>query len=392
MQESYQNSVWNFKFGGRSVLCRSLDEVYLIWFEASRNFLIIQEPVWFVFQNILSGMNKTKLVSDCTVRYDLATNECIQFVDDLEASFNQLSADKEKQEMFQRLQRSSADILLKPCFQSTYCFNGKFFSIRYYSEYIKFNFHPMLVHNQTDNFPPDVYTIDLYSDKESYYLTLPDNETERWLLSDMAYFKGAVWGKIINSMFLKTEKDWMMTLHASGVTDGVNTMLFSAAAGSGKSTFSSLLQAHGYQLLSDDFISVDNNGMAYSFPFSISVKNGALPILSPYYPQLDETEEELASTGKMVRYLTPSKPVTDRSSFPIKYVVLISYKADASFVFTQMDKAGAVQKLLTEVWVNPLPGSVEAFMSWLDGVEFFELTYSDHNQALDAVKKFFPIV
>ncbi len=390
MQESYKEVVMDYCFQNKRVLCCELGDAFLIWFEASRKFLIIQEPVWFVLLGLLSGDNRSIIISSCAIRYGFEKDDCVQFVDDLEVSFTQLSSDQENQNMYQRLQCQGHEINRIPRFESTYCFNGKFFSLRYYSEFLKFNFHPMLVHNQSDIVPPDVYTIDLYSDKDAYYLTLPDNETERWLRDDLAYFKGAVWGKIMNSMYSKDEKEWMMTLHASGVTDGERAMLFSAAAGSGKSTFSSLLQAHGYQLLSDDFISVDQSGLAYSFPFSISVKNGALPILTPYYPQLVEKEEELASTGKMVRYLTPSEPFTDRSSFPVQYVVLINYKADASFVFRKIDKTDAVQILLTEVWVNPIPDSVGSFMNWLDHVEFLELTYSDHNQALDAVMQLFP--
>ena len=80
---------------------------------------------------------------------------------------------------------------------------------------------------------------------------------------------------------------YVAALHASAISDTKSTILFSAQAGSGKTTISSLLRASGLRLISDDFVPIDGiTGLVFPFPTAVSVKEGSIPVLSPYYPSL----------------------------------------------------------------------------------------------------------
>jgi hypothetical protein len=206
----------------------------------------------------------------------------------------------------------------------------------------------------------------------------------------LEYFTGNVRQLQYSIVFDKGFYDWMGMLHASGIVCNNEAVLFSAAAGSGKTTISALLKAHGYGYLSDDFIAVDMQGNAYPFPAAISVKEGAVDVLSEFFPELKTTGTEQTFIGKTVHYL----PVfnlgeNSRQGTPVKAFVFVQYSPDKNFEFEPVEKSRALQILLQETWVNPNPESVQCFLDWIDQTLFFRLTYSATNEAIKAVEKIY---
>ena len=88
----------------------------------------------------------------------------------------------------------------------------------------------------------------------------------------------------------KTDADWLMTVHASAITNGKKTILFSAPPPcNGKTTIADLLQARGYKLISDAFVTIDRYSFkAYPFPIAMSVKEGSIDLLASLFPALEQ--------------------------------------------------------------------------------------------------------
>jgi hypothetical protein len=163
--------------------------------------------------------------------------------------------------------------------------------------------------------------------------------------------------------------------------------IFSASAGSGKSTVAAILKANGPGYVSDDFIAATTNGNVYPFPASISVKEGAMQVLSGYYPELNEKDLEKASTGKMVRYL-PVNNFTESlpDGIPVAGFIFVNYKAGSGFSLAEVAKKEALQLLLQETWVNPKTSFIQAFFEWVEKTPFYKMTYSDNNKMISTIK------
>jgi len=201
------------------------------------------------------------------------------------------------------------------------------------------------------------------------------------------YYKGAISQLIYSLIYKKPFSGWMCTLHASGVYSENSAFIFSAAAGSGKSTVSAILKANGLSYISDDFVAATPDGHVYPFPASMSVKDGAFAALSKYYPELGEKVPEKASTGKMVRYL-PVYNFQENLTYGIRVAgfIFVSYQPGSGFNLLEVSKKEALQLLLKETWVNPKTEFIKAFFDWVEKTNFYRMTYSDNDKMIISIK------
>jgi hypothetical protein len=95
-------------------------------------------------------------------------------------------------------------------------------------------------------------------------------------------------------------------LHASAISLDGRAVILAGNSGSGKSTLTAGLAAAGAPLIADDLLPLGSAGEGvWPVPFSISVKEGSWPILSPLFAGFDELKT-LTSRGMKVRYLAPA--------------------------------------------------------------------------------------
>jgi hypothetical protein len=210
-------------------------------------------------------------------------------------------------------------------------------------------------------------------------------------LDNSHFLRGAVSQKLFGVLYGVADQDWMVTLHSAAVSDGQTAIIFPAQAGSGKSTISALLQAHGFTVLSDDFNAINrNNGFVYRIPLAISVKEGSLKTLEQFYPELSDILPDKASTGKVVRHLpVENNKIGFRNEFPVKAFVFVRYSEAESFIFEEIEKREAIQTLLPETWVNPDPENVARFFDWFDEIRFYRLQYANYEDAINAIELLF---
>jgi hypothetical protein len=201
--------------------------------------------------------------------------------------------------------------------------------------------------------------------------------------------KGNIFVELINVLHDKIDDDWLMTVHASAISNGRKTILFSAAAGSGKTTIAALLQARGYQLISDDFVPIDQDSFrAYPFPIAMSVKEGSLDLLTSHYPVLEDKPLNYINPEKSVRYL-PVENIRMKMIFPVKEFIFIKYDSTVDFIMEKLDPVKAIQQLLDEAWILPSPENVLVFFNKIVQASFFQLNYSNNEKALEAITQLF---
>lgn len=97
-----------------------------------------------------------------------------------------------------------------------------------------------------------------------------------------------------------------LLLHASSVEKDGKVLVMTGESGSGKSTLAAQLGERGWRLMGDEFALLDlANGQIFPFPRLISLKNGAIRVLTAEAPG-DRMGPLLANTAKGdIRHLVP---------------------------------------------------------------------------------------
>jgi hypothetical protein len=182
-----------------------------------------------------------------------------------------------------------------------------------------------------------------------------------------------------------------MTVHASAITNGKKTILFSAPPNHGKTTIAALLQSRGYKLISDDFVPIDRNSFkAYPFPIAMSVKQTSMDLLASLFPALEQKTLNYISPEKSVRFLPPNaNPDVTKEVFPVRDFVFIQYNSSVDFIWEKLDPLKAMKLLLDQAWVTPIKGNTEILFERIMELSFYQLTYSNNEKALDAIANLF---
>jgi hypothetical protein len=152
-----------------------------------------------------------------------------------------------------------------------------------------------------------------------------------------------------------------------------------------------LLQAHGFRLISDDFVPIDREFQhAHPFPIAMSVKEGSMTILASHFPELEQKQLNFISPEKSVRYLaTGNKDGLIENVFPVKEFIFIKYDPSVDFTLERLDSLKGIKLLLDQSWVPPINGNAEILFEKILPKSFYRLTYSNNEKALKAITNLF---
>jgi len=159
-----------------------------------------------------------------------------------------------------------------------------------------------------------------------------------------------------------------------------------AGSGSGKTTLTARLLAMGCEYFSDEAVLWRRGGLVRPIPTGLSIKQGGVPLLEPFFPGLTALAEHDREDGVSVRYLSPppeNMPPPERSARPA-LIVFPRYVAGARTEARPLSAADALGKLLAECIAIPHPLDVEAVATIVDAVErasCWELTSGDLDTA-----------
>jgi hypothetical protein len=230
--------------------------------------------------------------------------------------------------------------------------------------------------------------IDFFQIDGNYAFRVNAQETQISGANDIEHFQGAVLMEVLNLLYGKTRDDWMGIFHASAVSDRKEALLFVAASGSGKSTLAALMVAHGYQLLSDDFVPVSlDSTEVFPLPAAISVKKNAIPFLKDFFPSLSEQEEETSENTNREVFLPLEEGSLASSPVKAKAIVFVQYDPSVDFRLSRESNLTAMNNLLKQSWINNNSTAAERFLSWYFSLPVYSMVYSDSEKAVSAMMK-----
>lgn len=368
---------------------KNIGDSYLVWMENSNLFFLLEEPAWFVFERIANSHEFGVIAQEFSKAYSVGIDESTAFVNGMKQRINEYNQppvfedipldDEDKFSGFQyRLYSNHTYLMGKETVQFS-------FSDKQLENYI----HPLIKHLEIGYTGQPVSSFELFNYQGTVVFRLNQEIKGVWSPDESHLVKGRIFLELINLLHNKKENDWLMTVHASAITNQQKTILFSAAPGSGKTTIAALLQARGYQLISDDFVPFDKKSLdAYPFPIAMSVKEGALEVLKSYYPQLEEKPLVNATPDKKVRYW-PIQNEKMTMIYPVREIVFVKYDQDVKYRLLPLTKTQALKRLIDQIWVPPEPANIEMLFERIEGVSFYELVYSDTEKALNGVETLF---
>ena len=121
--------------------------------------------------------------------------------------------------------------------------------------------------------------------------------------ASLAEVVGRAHGLFLSWEHPKTE--FLAYFHAAAVSRGGHAVLLPGVSGTGKSTLTGYLAAHGFAYLGDDLIAMARADWSLRpLPTCLSLKSGSWPILTALYPQLPDLPT-LQCNGRDVRYVEP---------------------------------------------------------------------------------------
>jgi hypothetical protein len=370
-------------------LKKKIGHSYLVWFQNSNNYLQLEEPAWFVLQKTKQRYKPETIASEFATRYGITPDESLSFVNEIRSEIKNMNMQK-KVENFK-----DSTILNAYIFQpfSTHCYKlgNKLLAFTYESRLFEYYLHPLIFHLETSEKLTEMPLFELFAYEERIIFRVNGKVEGMWEKEETHLMKGLIFMFLINVIHDKTEADWLMTVHASAITNGRKTILFSAPPNHGKTTIAALLQARGFRLISDDFVPIDRHSFhAYPFPIAMSVKQTSMDTLGSIFPGLEQKPLNYISPEKSVRYL-PSNDICDleKDILPVHDFVFIAYDKSVDFKWEKLEPLKAMKFLLDQAWVIPTKGNAEILFNRINQLSFYQLTYSNNNKALDAIKNLF---
>jgi len=370
---------------------KKIGQTYLVWFQNSNLYTQLEEPAWFVFRKTVNRHKTGTIISDFSWRYGIEMEQSKQFVNDIQSMICQMNQPTPISHLPDNYPEELKSKKFKPystrCYQITHNLIEFSFENQQFESYI----HPLISYLETVKTNSKLSQFELFQYQDKSVLRLNGEIKGTWTLDNTHRLIGFTYMLLINEMYNKTDDFWLMTVHAAALTNGRKTILIPAESGSGKTTIAALLQSRGYQLISDDFVPIDRQlFQAWPFPIAMSIKSGAMEVLSSVYPDLDNKPIKLTSSKKTVRYLSPEyKPESSMLVSPIKEVISIKYDSTVEFEFKKADKLKSIKLLLDQSWILPNAGNARAFLDQVSQWSFYQLTYSNNEKALEAISKLF---
>ncbi len=248
--------------------------------------------------------------------------------------------------------------------------------------------HPALAHLETD--APS--TIDVVLD-------ILEADTGHLLLEDLlpvGYCAGLdQLAPMVKSRVRQTainRSRYFMAIHAGVVSDGAQCIMFPGAPGRGKTTLTAALSREGFHYFSDEFALLEEGTLrVHPVPLSLTIKPGAVSVLTHYYPELARLPAHVRDDGQTVCYLNPAERLaeSDRSS-PVGFIIFPYYAPDVVTALRPVSKPEALRRLLRECLVLPERldrAGVESLVQWIRRVECHELPMSSLADAVGLLKR-----
>lgn len=370
---------------------KKIGQSYLVWFQNSNKYLQLEEPAWFVLRKTKQRCKAETIAGEFAFRYSVTPEESLSFVRDIRLNIEKMNLPDIDQDKTNKFSADLNEHIFKPFSIHRYKLGNKLLAFSYESRLLEYYLHPLICHFETTEESQEMPLFELFAHQERIVFRFNGEVKGTWTKDETHLVKGLIFMFLINVIHDKSDVDWLMTVHASAITNGRKTILFSAPPNHGKTTIAALLQDRGYKLISDDFVPIDRNSFnAYPFPIAMSVKQSSMDLLASLFPDLEQKQLNYISPEKSVRYLPPNENsdfVND--VFPVDEFIFIKYDKSVDFKWENIDPLKAMKLLLDQAWITPNKGNAEILFERITQLSFYQLTYSNNQKALDAITNLF---
>ncbi len=370
---------------------RKIGSSYLVWFQNSNLYIQLEEPAWFVFQKISRRYKTETITKEFAIRYGVNEEESLVFVSDIRTEIEKMNRKENAAQHLKKDFEVNSNYTFEPRFVHHYRLGNKIITFSFENKHFEHYLHPLISHFETTEESNEMPLFELFAYQDQIVFRFNGEVKGIWSKDETHLVKGLIFMFLINVIYDKTDSDWLMTVHASAITNRKKTILFSAPPNHGKTTIAALLQDRGYKLISDDFVPIDRNTFsAYPFPIAMSVKQSSMDLLSSLFPDLSQKPLNYISPEKSVRYL-PYYNGSDLTDwiFPVKDFVFIQYNNSVDFEWEKLDPLKALKLLLDQAWITPAQGNATILFDKISQLSFHKLTYSNNLKALDAITNLF---
>lgn len=374
------------------MLVKRIEGKRVVWFSQSNYWVQFEEPAWFVYNLIINDLTTEAVVARCRRKYRVSEEESRQFVLEILEKITKFQNPSHFRVVPQVSDRVE-DLSSAPYYSVRhYIINNKSITFCFESKWLEYSIHPLFAHLETSRLEPASFSFDLFLQDGRFGIRVTKDQSRTWFFDQPDLQKGRAFIELLNAIYSKVEEDWMTIIHGSAVTDGQSTILFTAECGGGKSTIAALLQAHGFSVLSDDMVPVaTKTGRIYPFPAALSVKEGAIPVLLPYYPELEKIQIfNIPASGKQVRYL-PLNPLPFQKKWTnkAKALIFINFNPSVDILLEKLSKLDAIKLFNIEAWVSSVPENAKSYINWLIKLNCYRLTYSNNEKAVQTIQQIF---
>lgn len=397
-----------------------IEEDYAVWLGEIHRFLILKEPAFFVFESYAAGHNISNIAEQCTIKYHLPETEALRFSQEIINEVEELIATSERNTSLGIYTEAElpgiAPTIIQHC-----TVNGKRFNLLYGDEQIERIFSPLFsqfeIHPEEIDVKDDITrepgksveigrgdfernkknTLAIFKQEQKYFLRVNDGELLSYPEIDFKQFHGEVYAAFLELMHNRPLHDWMGVFHASAVAREQGALIFVAGSGSGKSTTAALMMAHGYRVLSDDFLPVAMDfPEVYPLPTALSVKTNAISHLKKWFPELDPEDlndeknvDDEHPGDDYVTFLPISEKSINLSPVPTRAILFVRYDPDVPFSLIRESNVEMMNSFLKQSWIAQNPIAASRFLEWYFSLPVYSLVYSDTEQMVEGLNNLF---
>lgn len=375
----------NFRF--LKILIKPLNNKSIVWFNLSNTYVLVAKQTAKLLTKINEGLSYKNLELWCEKNLSLTNKQSKALLTSVFKLIYKLNKPIYNINKYNCLDCNKINFKINKLYQ---IYNCKI-KVSYENEKCEFLIHPKFAHLVIADSKNFEHHFKVFLNKNKIVLSVNNIIVGKWDKNEIHYFQGKFSMCLVEKIYGIKEADWMGVFHASAISNGEKSILFTGNSGNGKSTLAALLMHKGYDLLADDFVPVSAiNKKVYRFPAAISIKIKALNLLTPLFPNLKTSAQfYFKSLNKKVRFLAPLNLSTNKKQFPCKAIVQIKYKNDSGIKLRKMANEDAFKYLIPDSWLSPETANAQKFLNWFATMPCYKLTYGNTNLMYKTVKKLF---
>lgn len=367
-------------------LTQQLGKHYVLWFDTSNQYLIVDDTLYGLL-NLFLRVQEFNGFAEALKQIGFESSVIEPLYQDivsfLETTKTPNRAQHQPVAFFEPWETTQP-------IQEGYTIGDLHVHVNYGSESLQQLLHPQFSHwsAETFNGTPDL-VLDVAIKGDDIHLFKNGTILASYPTSDYYFLQGKFGMELLCGIHNNQELDWLGTLHASTIAKNDQGILLIGDSGMGKSTFTALLLAHGFDVLADDISPLRfEDSKFYPYPAGISIKSGAFEVLKAHFEGFETLEPHYINPYKgHVKFIDPFQYGTHdlKTGISCHTMVCVHYQEDHPTTLAPMPVEEALSMLIPESWIAPHTSHAQKFMDWLDRVQFYKLTYS---HSAEAIQKF----